>query len=88
VNAPQSAEGIRLTLYARRYCHLCDDMQVALAELAADFRFTVEIVDVDTSEALESRFGERVPVLAHGDIELCHYILDRAAVTAYLAAFR
>jgi thioredoxin reductase (NADPH) len=88
VNATQSAQGIRLTLYARRYCHLCDDMQVALAQLAGDFRFTVEIVDVDTSQALEARYGERVPVLAHGDVELCHYFLDRSAVTAYLAAFR
>jgi thioredoxin reductase (NADPH) len=89
VNAAQSAEeGIRLTLYARRYCHLCDDMEVALAQLAGEFRFTVEIVDVDTSQALEARYGERVPVLAHGDVELCHYFLDRATVTAYLAAFR
>jgi thiol-disulfide isomerase/thioredoxin len=88
VNVPQATEGIRLTLYARRYCHLCDDMQAALAELVADFRFTVDIVDVDAAQALEARYGERVPVLAHGDTELCHYFLDRAAVTAYLAAFR
>ena len=44
--------------------------------------------DVDPAEALEARYGSRVPVLAHGDIELCHYFLDRSAVTAYLAAFR
>jgi thioredoxin reductase (NADPH) len=88
VNAFHPAEGIRLTLYGRRYCHLCDDMQAALAELADDFHFTVDIVDVDTAEALEARYGERVPVLAHGDTELCHYFLDRSAVTAYLAAFR
>jgi thioredoxin reductase (NADPH) len=63
-------------------------MQAALAELAADFPFSVDIVDVDADAALEARYGERVPVLAHGDKELCHYFLDRAAVTAYLAAFR
>jgi thioredoxin reductase (NADPH) len=88
VSATQSAGGIRLTLYGRRYCHLCDDMQAALARLAADFRFTVEVVDVDASDALEARFGQLVPVLAHGDVELCHYFLDQAAVSAYLAAFR
>ena len=88
MNVLQSAEAVRLTLYGRRYCHLCDDMQAALDELAADFRFTVDFVDVDTAEALEARYGSRVPVLAHGDTELCHYFLDRSAVTAYLAAFR
>jgi thioredoxin reductase (NADPH) len=79
---------IRLTLYGRRYCHLCDDMRSALAQLEPDYRFSVDVVDVDASEALEARYGPRVPVLAHGDTELCHYFLDRAAVTAYLAAFR
>ena len=88
MNALHPAEDVRLTLYGRGYCHLCDDMRAALAELADDFRFTVEIVDVDTDEALEARYGTRVPVLAHGDTELCHYFLDRRAVTAYLAAFR
>ena len=88
MSVPQSAEAVRLTLYGRRYCHLCDDMQAALADLSADFSFTVDIVDVDAAEALEARYGSRVPVLAHGDTELCHYFLDRSAVTAYLAAFR
>ncbi len=84
----QPQANIRLTLYARRYCHLCDDMLDALAPVAAEFGFTVDIVDVDTTRELDERYGERVPLLAHGDTELCHYFLDRAAVTAYLTAFR
>ena len=77
---------IRLTLYGRRYCHLCEDMQAALAGLAAEFGFILDVVDVDGDEALEARYGERVPVLAHGETELCHYFLDRPAVSQYLAA--
>ncbi|MCC7080180.1 MAG: glutaredoxin family protein [Burkholderiales bacterium] len=63
-------------------------MLAALAPVAAEFGFTVDIVDVDTTRELDERYGERVPLLAHGDTELCHYFLDRAAVTAYLTAFR
>jgi thioredoxin reductase (NADPH) len=81
-----AGEVIRLTLYGRRYCHLCEDMQAALADLAAEFEFVLDVVDVDEAEALETRYGERVPVLAHGEIELCHYFLDRIAVSQYLAA--
>jgi glutathione S-transferase len=81
-----AGEVMRLTLYARRYCHLCEDMQAALAGLAAEFDFVLDVVDVDEAEALEARYGERVPVLAHGDVELCHYFLDRPAVAQYLAA--
>ena len=81
-----AGESIRLTLYARRYCHLCEEMEAALDGLRPQFDFTVEVVDVDASAALEARYGERVPVLAHGDTELCHYFLDRAAVAGHLAA--
>ena len=77
-------DAVRLTLYGRTYCHLCEDMRSALAELGAEFDLELDIVDVDRSEALEARYGERVPVLAHGETELCHYFLDRPAVTAYL----
>jgi len=77
-----------LTLYGRRYCHLCDDMAAALAPLAAEHRMTVVFVDVDTDAALEGHFGERVPVLAHGERELCHYFLDAGRVRTYLAEIR
>ena len=38
--------------------------------------------------ALERRFGDKVPVLMHGERELCHYHLDVSAVTDYLRDFR
>lgn len=80
------AAGARtLTLYGRGYCHLCDDMRAALRPLEAEFGVAVAWVDVDSEAALEARFGERVPVLAHGERELCHYFLDETAVRAYLA---
>ena len=83
-----SRSPVRLTLYARRYCHLCEEMLAALETIRAEHEFEIDIVDVDLSEALEHRYGELVPVLAHGESTLCHYFLDRSAVTAYLAAFR
>jgi len=79
-------------LYGRVYCHLCHDMEVALAELLREAcpgrPYAIESIDVDQNESLEERFGERVPVLAAGDRELCHYFLDAAAVRAYLADIR
>jgi thiol-disulfide isomerase/thioredoxin len=81
----------RFTLYSRSYCHLCEDMLVALQALATDGqRFEIEVVDVDADPALVERFDELVPVL-FGDPrqgELCHYFLDVAAVRTYLASLQ
>ena len=77
-----------LTLVSRSYCHLCQEMEHALAALAADFGIDVEVVDVDADPALESLYDELVPVLLHGDQELCHYFLDVAKVRDYLSELR
>ena len=80
----------RLTVYARTYCHLCDDMIAALRALQGRFAFEIDVVDVDSDAALEVRYGEKVPVLmsAADGHELCHYFLDVPAVTAYLSKTR
>lgn len=75
---------LHLQLLSRTYCHLCHDMEAALEPLLELFGVTVEVVDVDADEALEERWGELVPVLLHGDTELCHYFLDRTRVEDYL----
>jgi thiol-disulfide isomerase/thioredoxin len=78
----------RLTLYGRTYCHLCDDMLAALEAMRSEFRFDVDVVDVDADPALEALYDELVPVLTVGEKVLCHYFLDAAAVREYLGDFR
>lgn len=78
----------RLTVYSRRYCHLCDDMIAGLRRLQAGNSFEFDTVDVDRDPALACRYGEKVPVLAYGERELCHYRLELAVVTAFLEEIR
>ena len=87
---PPDTDGatLRLTLYGRSYCHLCDAMLAALASLRGEFGFAVDVVDVDKDAALEQRFGALVPVLMHAGTELCHYHLDAGKVRAYLVKIR
>ena len=79
---------LRLTLYGRSYCHLCDEMLAALDSLRGEFAFAVDVVDIDSDAALEYRFGTLVPVLMHAGTELCHYHLDAPKIRAYLVKIR
>jgi len=80
--------GIELTLLSRSYCHLCHDMEVALGPLADEFGASVKVVDVDADPVLEARYDESVPVLLHGDAELCNHFLDEPKTREYLTRIR
>lgn len=79
---------IELTLLSRAYCHLCHDMEEALLPLAEEFGVSVVVLDVDADPALEARYDELVPVLLHGETELCHYFLNEPETREYLAGIR
>ena len=79
---------IELTLISRNYCHLCHDMELALAPLLAEFKASLRVVDVDACPELEAKYDELVPVLLHGEQELCHYFLDAPKTREYLAGIR
>jgi hypothetical protein len=78
----------RLTLISRAYCHLCQDMELALRPLLAEFGVDVEVFDVDADPELEALYDELVPVLLHQGSELCHYFLDVIKVRDYLSKIR
>jgi hypothetical protein len=55
---------MRLTLYQRDDCHLCDLALGLLAQVRAP---EFESVFIDGDDALEQRYGVRVPVLRDED---------------------
>ena len=54
---------IRLRLYSRPGCHLCDQMRQEVDELLADRPHEWEVVDVDVDPELSRRYGRALPVL-------------------------
>ena len=77
----------RFTVLSREWCHLCHDLVAALQPIATEYGWELEVIDVDQHPELEARCDELVPVLLHGEHELCHYHLDEAAVRAYCTVF-
>lgn len=61
-------------------------MITALQVLRGRFldEYVVEVVDVDLHPALEERWGDKVPVLLDGEVEICHYFLDTDQLAKHL----
>ena len=75
---------MRLTLYSRADCHLCDEMRSALEPYLLRHSLDLECVDIDRDPDLRHLHGARVPVLALDGEELCHWFLDEEALLSRL----
>jgi thioredoxin reductase (NADPH) len=76
----------QLTVLSRSYCHLCDDMIAALRDLQSRLDYTFDVVDIDQRPELEANWGDKVPVLLDGEVEICHFFLDQDRLALRLAA--
>ena len=79
---------IRLTLYTRPGCHLCDTMKNVVDEVAREEPVTLREVDVTGDAGLERRFGTEIPVLAHGERVVARVRTTRAALLESLRIVR
>lgn len=59
----RSRRAVRVTLYTKQDCPLCDEAKRVLHELRRGFALSVEEVDIASRESLAERYGELVPVL-------------------------
>ena len=75
---------IKLTLYSRPGCHLCDEMKAQLTPIAARHRIAVREINIDTDQALREKFNEEVPVLFLGEKKIAKYFLDLAQLERQL----
>lgn len=58
-----SARSVRLELYTRPGCHLCDDLKKLCQRLAGEFPVQLTEVNIETNPELRSRYDQEIPVL-------------------------
>ena len=54
---------LRLELYSRPGCHLCEELRGLCQRLAGEFPIRLTEVNIEASPALEARYGQEIPVL-------------------------
>jgi len=74
---------MRIELYTRVGCHLCDDAKVVIDKVLSRVRsrgdFELAIIDVDSDAALAERYGLEVPVIVVDGRKHAKYRLDERA---------
>jgi len=75
---------MRLVLYGRPGCHLCDEARVVLERIGAPF----EEVDIESDDALLRRYLERIPVVALDGEELYDFEVDEQDLRARVGSAR
>jgi glutaredoxin len=69
---------MRLVLYGREGCHLCDEARTALERVGHPF----EEVDIGADDDLLRRYLERIPVVALDGEELYDFFVDEQDLRA------
>ena len=54
---------VKVTIYSRPGCHLCDDMKDLVRKAARTIPLTLEDIDIYGDDELEERYGLEIPVL-------------------------
>jgi len=71
---------VKLTLYGKAGCCLCDEAKAALAEVRQEIPFDLEEVDVSLDPRLNREYGERIPVVDVDGEEAFELGVDAAAL--------
>jgi glutaredoxin len=73
-----------VTVYVRPGCHLCSVALDDLRELRREQDFSLDVVDIETDDALHARYLERIPVIALDGHELYDFAVDAADLSLRL----
>ena len=75
-----------VTLYGRPGCHLCDEAETLLRDLAERLGFELVLTDIESDDALLERYVFDIPVITvHGD-EIARAPISPRTLEATLAA--
>jgi len=77
---------LKVTLYSKSDCGLCDAAEEVLRQLQREIRFSIEVVDIEADKSLYDRYWDRVPVVAVEGREVASAPLDIQALRSALAS--
>jgi glutaredoxin len=75
---------IRVTLYGKPGCHLCEDARAVVEAVRAERGFELEEIDISLDPLLFRRYGERIPVVLVAGEQAFEYVVDADVLKEWL----
>jgi glutaredoxin len=79
---------VRLTIYSRPGCHLCDEMKSLVHRFVAQHsgRINVDEIDISPDRELCDRYGLEIPVLLIDGTKVAKYRISEEELTRMVEA--
>jgi glutaredoxin len=80
---------VRLTIYSRPGCHLCDEMKSVVHRVtkhAENVDIALEEIDISTNRELVDRYGLEIPVLMIDGKKVAKYRVSEQELTQMVKA--
>jgi hypothetical protein len=75
---------MKLRIYSRPGCHLCEEMMAVVRRAIRGRVVTIEEIDISTDPDLERLYGEQIPVLTIDGRKVAKYRISEEALTRAL----
>ena len=83
----ENGKVVKLTVYSKPGCHLCDEAIEVLRGLQHELGFELAELDITTDEQLHRAYFDRIPVVRTEDgEELCEYFVEEGLLRERLRA--
>jgi glutaredoxin len=69
---------IRIDIYSRPGCHLCDDAKQVIERVRHRYPFSVCLINIEDDPALEAAYGTEIPVVFINGNKAFKYRVDEA----------
>jgi glutaredoxin len=73
-----SENSIRIEIYSRPGCHLCDEAKEVIERVGRRFPFALSVINIETDPELEKLYGEEIPVVFINGNKAFKYRVDEA----------
>jgi hypothetical protein len=74
------AESIRIEMYSRPGCHLCDDAKAVIEPFSRTYPLELTVTDVDSNPALREAYGTEIPIILINGTEVFRHRIDPDAL--------